>query len=893
MSGVYSGSYNSALTLSAAISNVTISGTVNAAAMAAETSHFGFTLSTAVYGPTGAEFTVANAGLLTSAEASPYDFGILLAAPGSVNNSGTILDSSGIGIFGTTGYVTNSGLIFSSFNSTIINPEPGIYLKGAGTAINTGTIIASSSGVYMGKQGGTLAGFVSNAATGIITGNIAVYLYTPGTLLNAGTIFGGSNGVFIYGEGGFIQNTGSIIGTGNGTPAFADGIFLEGSDVIVNGASNATNAIISGTGIGFGVDIAKPVGSALASIGTVVNYGTIRGGSNPGIGLAAGTVINGTVLDTLALVTGIKIAGGNALVNNFGTINGNGQIGPALEDYGSGIVLNGATNDTAALIESNAVNNISLGQNETLTNYGTIDGGSINGIYAQSGVFSNAATGVVIGGKWGAHVAGYGAETVTNAGLIQGTIGLAAVAQYSYNDVFSNSGTIASILGSVGTAIAFAKGNDLLVDDPGSVFIGTVSGGAGKNTLELAAGTGSVTGIGAQFIQFGSIDFDAGGTWYAEGDAAGLASGQTISGFASGDTIILDGFTEASFSYVTGAGLEIFDGTSTDTLDITGIFSTGSFSVTPVVEGTEILLCYLRGTRIMTPSGEVLIENLRIGDPVVARFGGTQKIKWIGRQSFGGVFVRKNRAQIPVRIAAGALGRELPQRDLYVSPGHSMLLGDILVLAQSLLNGVSITQDWGSEDIHYYQLEFETHDCVLAEGVWSESFADGPGMRGIFHNVTEFYEIFPAYRAPDQFTMCAPRPEFGPALEAALRPVLALAAPGKAAGPIQGWIDHADGDALEGWAVDAAEPAYPVALEVVLGDWVLGATLACGYREDLAKAGLRHGWCRFLFPLPANFPASAGRQLQVRRRGGGAGLPMSAECLHGLGIGAESWRLAG
>ncbi len=502
-------------------------------------------------------------------------------------------------------------------------------------------------------------------------------------------------------------------------------------------------------------------------------------------------------------------------------------------------------------------------------------------------MLSNAATGVIIGGKVGAQVAGYGSETVTNAGLIEGTIGLKAVAQYSYDDVFTNSGTIASILGNIGTAVAFAKGNDLLVDDPGSVFIGTVSGGAGKNTLELAAGLGSITGIGSQFIQFGSIAFDPGGTWYAAGDAAGLAAGQTISGFAAGDTIILDGFTEASFSYVTGAGLEISDGATTDTLAITGTFGTDSFLVTPVAEGTEILLCYLRGTRIMTPSGEVPVEALRIGDPVVTHFGGVQKIKWIGRQSFAPVFIRNNRAKRPVRIAAGALGAGTPKHDLYVSPGHSMLVGGILLLAEALVNGVSITQDWAGDEIHYYQLEFQNHDCVLAEGAWSESFADGPGMRGMFQNAGEFYEMFPGYSAPDAFSMCAPRPEGGAALEAALRPVLALATPRKA-GPLQGWIDHAQGQVLEGWAVDTAAPYWPVALEVVLGDWVLGATLACGYRADLAKSG-RQGWCRFAFSLPENLPLSARRNLAVRRPGGGPGLPMTAECLQGLGIGMPAY----
>jgi hypothetical protein len=55
-----------------------------------------------------------------------------------------------------------------------------------------------------------------------------------------------------------------------------------------------------------------------------------------------------------------------------------------------------------------------------------------------------------------------------------------------FNDILSNSGTIAILLGNTGTAVAFANGNDLLVDDPGAVFIGTVFGGARENMLELA-----------------------------------------------------------------------------------------------------------------------------------------------------------------------------------------------------------------------------------------------------------------------------------------------------------------------------------------------------------------------------------------------------------------------
>ena len=117
-------------------------------------------------------------------------------------------------------------------------------------------------------------------------------------------------------------------------------------------------------------------------------------------------------------------------------------------------------------------------------------------------------------------------------------------------------------------------------------------------------------------------------------------------------------------------------------------------------------------TRILTPTGEVKVETLKPGDTVVTRFGGLQTLRWIGRQSFRGEAIKDDWKNIPVHIRPGALGDRLPMRDLYVSPGHSMLVDGTLLLAKNLVNGITITQGWVPEQVEYYQLDLgPTHDC--------------------------------------------------------------------------------------------------------------------------------------------------------------------------------------
>jgi len=283
-------------------------------------------------------------------------------------------------------------------------------------------------------------------------------------------------------------------------------------------------------------------------------------------------------------------------------------------------------------------------------------------------------------------------------------------------------------------------------------------------------------------------------------------------------------------------------------------------------------LCFLRGTNILTHTGEVCVEALNIGDLVVTRFNGMQPVKWIGRQSYAAHFVQKDQDKLPVRIGANALGNRFPLRDLYVSPGHSMLLGGSLVLARCLVNGITITQGPAPRQIDYFSVELEDHDCVAAQGAWSETYADAPGQRAQFHNAAEYFALYPDAPPPDELRLCVPRPESGPKLDAALRPVVARAAGNAAPGPLEGYIEIVTEWRVEGWVRDVENPELPILLEIVLDGKVIGTVLACDFRGDLKAATKGNGRCAFRFKPPARLPAELLPCLHIRRAADGAAI---------------------
>ncbi len=278
--------------------------------------------------------------------------------------------------------------------------------------------------------------------------------------------------------------------------------------------------------------------------------------------------------------------------------------------------------------------------------------------------------------------------------------------------------------------------------------------------------------------------------------------------------------------------------------------------------------CFTPGTRIRTPRGETPVEALRIGDEVLTRLRGRQKVKWIGRQAFEGRFIAGNPLTLPVTIRAGALGPGVPVRDLTVSPGHGICLGGALVPAWRLVNGVSVTQAAAVDHVAYYHVELDAHDLLLAENCLCESYLD-IGGRAQFHNAAEYAALYPGDEP--SAAPCLERLEAGIALaavQAEMNARAGLAAMAEGTGPLRGCLEQAGPEIVSGWAQCETAPEAPVALVVSAAGRPVARVLANAYRADLRRAGLGSGCHGFALAPP---PGLAG-PLSVRRALDGAEL---------------------
>jgi len=441
-----------------------------------------------------------------------------------------------------------------------------------------------------------------------------------------------------------------------------------------------------------------------------------------------------------------------------------------------------------------------------------------------------------------------------------------------------NAGTGSLTMNGVGTLVLAADNTPGSSSDPDKGgFSGgiTIKDGTVDLTAVGAAGSGAITFQNPPIVD-PNLEF-----------TPANAPTNAIDGFAAGDDIQIDDFIEHSGTYFNGVlTLHGTDGTGTTpetvTLNVPGLtpsdFSVNVASGTTTIgfgsNETDIVACYCRGTLIETKRGQKKVEKLNIGDEVVTMSGAMRPIKWIGRRSYGGRFIMGRTDILPICIKAGALGVNVPKRDLSISPHHAMYFKDaardsVLIEAKDLVNGVSIVQADSVDKVEYFHIELETHDVIVAEGALSETFLDDDS-RGMFHNAHEYDTLY-AETPSEPAHYCAPRCDDGYELETVRRNIARRAglAVNDSAGALRGHIDAVGESCIKGWAQNVEHPEAPVCLDIYAGGQLLGQMLANQYREDLEQAGLGSGRHSFIFRPPAGVTLSLGA-VEVRRSHDGA-----------------------
>lgn len=169
--------------------------------------------------------------------------------------------------------------------------------------------------------------------------------------------------------------------------------------------------------------------------------------------------------------------------------------------------------------------------------------------------------------------------------------------------------------------------------------------------------------------------------------------------------------------------------------DLWVVTVTGAVELPPlrVAPDPSSLICFTPGTRLRTPQGARLIDDLRPGDQVLTRDNGPQPVLWKGEGRINQTRLKVSPELRPIRLRGDALGQDRPEGDLIVSPQHRLLLkgrvadrlfgeAEVFVAAEDLVNDRSVHVDYLTRTAVYIHLLLPQHEVVWANGLETESF---------------------------------------------------------------------------------------------------------------------------------------------------------------------------
>jgi len=587
--------------------------------------------------------TVGSGGTLSADSLVLYAGGTL-----TVNGAGTAEIDTGATQFAgrlvvDAGATAGSGMVVQGASSTVTLGADGMVVGDAATGslkVENGATLADGGAADIGL-GGTGSLTVQTGAQFVSVGAELGGLLstTPGSgtvLLDASQwnssgqieVGAGNNGVarLQIEDGATLQASATLAAT---TPFlfvdenFAGQAVVDVGSAVVDAGSNS-------------VDIGEAgFGTLTMHGGAVLDAGSTDGQAAFLLGDQAGA--NGTATLTGAGTT-VNVSGdatigasGAGTLSVGGTFATTGDMGLGIGQSGSGLVtVAGPGSDLAV------GNHLDLGGSSEAGGTGALTVGSGGTLTADSLVlYAGGTLTVDVGGS--AEIGGGGTQLagqlVVDAGVTAGGSGEVAASVTNQGSLVAQNGTlvVTGLATGAGT-YEVASGATLQLDQPGDTNLGFV-GTSGTIVLGTASGAADI------------LQMSGGDTLRL----VGLGSGPEVS--YAGDTATVAG-SLGSWSFT-------FDA-APPTLHVT---SQGSDAL--------VLACYVEGTAIGTPEGEIPIEDLAVGDRVLTFEGPARAIVWLGRCVVDCRNHPQPRRVWPVRVAPHAFGPGMPARPLFLSPDHA------------------------------------------------------------------------------------------------------------------------------------------------------------------------------------------------------------------------------
>jgi autotransporter passenger strand-loop-strand repeat protein len=656
-----------------------------------------------------------------------------------------------------------------------------VYGSAAGPAVySAGTLYLYSGDTYnMALQGEAM---IAGGATSRTTVDSGGSEYVTGGTVSLTAISSGGAEILLSGGSAY----GTVVKDGGVLSAFAGG---AADNIIV---SNGGTAELGSGGSVYGMTVLHG-GTAYIAAGAAANFITIASGGLAEVFPQAAdyaTIIAAGGVETIApggTSTSASIHSGGALF----LLPGAAAIAPSIAADGFLVVLPGATTTdvtgantstgvitenpkTAALFTAVATGAAVLpGGTQFVLQGGTAIATTLAGdasAFATAEIFSaGALNSMIIESAGAAYVLSGGtasATTVNSGGYLYLSGGTAAATQLNAGAFMQLSDTATAIsttieggarqlvAPSASTSLTTVAAGAVQILSGGTAHATTVSSG-GNQYIDAGSTAAASTILGTQIVSQNAVTDNpniAGGTLVLSigssltGAADFSAPGGTLvfdsptlptavlQNFTSGDAIDLNALPynpADTLSIIAPGTLAI---APAGQLSIAGALSAADFYIADNNGETELLTdripCFASGTRILTPRGEIAIEDLEIGDQVITGTGADAPIIWLGRRRIQ-LATHKNPSTVqPIRIAAHSFGPGQPARDLLLSPDHAVYVAGVLMPAKVLSNHANITQ-LRREAITYYHLELPEHAIIFAENLAVESFLD-TGNRACF-----------------------------------------------------------------------------------------------------------------------------------------------------------------